>query len=99
MKALMLAAVVGIGSLFVTGSAEAGHGHHGHGHLHRHSRHVHLPRYSFPRPIYGSSWYRSPSYHDTTHLDYHPPTLYRHGSHYHVMPGHYDLHRSGHWHH
>lgn len=42
---------------------------------------------------------RRPWYHDTTHLDYHPPELIRHGRHFHVQPGHYDVHRSGHWHH
>jgi hypothetical protein len=39
------------------------------------------------------------SYHDTTHLDYHPPQLIPHGNHYDVQPGHYDVHRTGHWHH
>ena len=37
--------------------------------------------------------------HDTTHLDYHAPQIRRHGNHFHVQPGHYDVHRSGHWHH
>lgn len=45
-------------------------------------------RYYSPRPVY----------HDTTHLDWHPTTLYRHGSHLHVQPGHYDVHRTGHFH-
>ena len=48
-----------------------------------------------PLPSYGHrGWY-----HDTTHLDYHPTEIRRHGNHYHVQPGHYDVHRSGHWHH
>lgn len=38
-------------------------------------------------------------YHDTTHFDYHAPEVYRHGNHYDIQPGHYDLHRSGHYHH
>lgn len=38
-------------------------------------------------------------YHDTSHLDYHPTQIIPHGNHYHVQPGHYDLHRTGHWHH
>ena len=38
-------------------------------------------------------------YHDTSHFDYHPPQIYRHGNHLHVQPGHYDFHRSGHYHH
>ncbi|MCA9128738.1 MAG: hypothetical protein KDB22_16750 [Planctomycetales bacterium] len=38
-----------------------------------------------------------PVYHDTTHLDYHAPSVIRHGSHYDFVPGHYDVHRTGHW--
>lgn len=38
-----------------------------------------------------------PRWHDTTHLDYHAPSLYRHGSHYHFVPGHYDVHHTGHY--
>jgi hypothetical protein len=37
-------------------------------------------------------------YHDTSHLHYHPGTVVRHRNHFHVVPGHYDVHRSGHWH-
>ena len=43
--------------------------------------------------------YRRPVWHDTTHLDYHGPSLQRHGNHYDYVPGHYDVHRSGHWDH
>ncbi len=69
-------------------------------------------RYVAARPYYGyrdhgyRSHYRSyvPSYHgryyhDTSHFDYHPTEIRRHGNHYDVYPGHYDFHRSGHWHH
>jgi len=38
-------------------------------------------------------------YHDTSHYDYHPPEIYRHGNHFDIQPGHYDFHRSGHYHH
>jgi hypothetical protein len=31
-------------------------------------------------------------------LDYHPGYSWRHGNHFHYEPGHYDLHRDGHWH-
>lgn len=68
--------------------------------------------YSAQRPIYGYNQFGSPygiygghhgvhyrGYHDTTHFDYHPPQIYRHGNHYDFLPGHYDLHRSGHYHH
>ena len=47
-------------------------------------------------PNYG---YRAPVFHDTSHLDYHPPQVIRHRRHFHVQPGHYHLHRTGHWHH
>ena len=30
------------------------------------------------------------------HWDYHPGSIRRHGNHYHVTPGHYDLHVPGH---
>ena len=71
-------------------------GHHD-GH-HRSYRHVYRPRH------YGHSYHhrwhgRHRGYHDTTHFDYHPPEIRRHGFHYDYIPGHYDLHRSGHWHH
>ncbi len=29
------------------------------------------------------------------HYDYHPTEVYRHGSHFHVQPGHYDWHVGG----
>lgn len=37
-------------------------------------------------------------WHDTSHWDYHPPTLQRHGDHFHIVPGHYDWHQTGHMH-
>jgi hypothetical protein len=39
-----------------------------------------------------------PTFHDTSHLHYHPGGVVRHRNHFHVVPGHYDVHRSGHWH-
>ena len=38
-------------------------------------------------------------YHNTSHLDYHAPSLVPHGNHYDYVPGHYDVHQTGHWHH
>ena len=85
------------------GEAKAQFGH-GWGPGHGHSGHVY-------QPVAPSHWghghqthypnfgWRQPTYHDTTHLDYHAPTIRRHGNHLHVQPGHYDVHRSGHWHH
>ncbi|MBB3205014.1 hypothetical protein FHS27_000781 [Rhodopirellula rubra] len=91
---------------FALGSeAQAQHGHGwGHGHSSFHSGHVY-------QPVTPSHWghghqthypnfgWQQPTYHDTTHLDYHAPTIRRHGNHFHVQPGHYDVHRSCHWHH
>ena len=42
--------------------------------------------------IGGTRW------HDTTHLDYHRGSIQRHRLHFHYVPGHYDVHRSGHPH-
>lgn len=42
--------------------------------------------------------YTQPRWHDTSHYDYHPTTVVPHGNHYHVIPGHYDYHQTGHWH-
>lgn len=58
----------------------------------------HYVRYT---PSY-TSWYRSypaHTWHDTSHWDYHPPTIRRHRDHYHVTPGHWDWHQTGHLHH
>jgi len=38
-------------------------------------------------------------FHDTTHLDYHAPQIYRHGNHWEYQRGHFDIHRTGHYHH
>lgn len=70
------------------------------------------PRYNYA-PRYASSSYQNyqPSYqqnyghsnhsyyHDTSHYDYHGPSLQRHGNHYDYVPGHYDYHQTGHYHH
>ena len=42
--------------------------------------------------------YGGTRWHDTSHLDYHPGSIQRHRLHFHYVPGHYDLHRSGHRH-
>jgi hypothetical protein len=41
---------------------------------------------------------RAPVWHDTSHLHYPPGGVVRHRNHFHGVPGHYDVHRSGHWH-
>jgi hypothetical protein len=48
-------------------------------------------RYSYPRHGTHYDW------HDTSHYDYHPPSIRWHGNHIDVTPGHYDYHRQGHW--
>jgi hypothetical protein len=106
MKGLFLASTVGVALLAGGGLAEAGSKHYSHGH-HGHHHHDHHGSwggyysgriYAGPVRTYSAPIYRPPVYHDTTHYDDHPPSVYRHGSHYHYVPGHYDLHRSGHWH-
>lgn len=38
-----------------------------------------------------------PVWHDTSHYDYQPARLLRHGNHYHYEPGGYVFHQTGHW--
>jgi hypothetical protein len=68
-------------------------------------------RFNYGSHNYGHNSYHTPQiqsyghyggqgfYHDTTHLDYHAPQIYRHGNHFDYQPGHFDVHRSGHYHH
>ena len=46
-------------------------------------------------PNFGFSYNSAPRIYPQPHWDYHPTTLRRHGNHYHVIPGHYDLHVPG----
>lgn len=39
-----------------------------------------------------------PTWHDTSHFDYHPGYVVPHGNHLDFVPGHYDFHPSGHYH-
>jgi len=101
---ILIAALCGAG---LTQELQAGHGHnHGH-HNHGHNHHNHGSGWGGG---YGNSWgYVSPGYggyygsygryHNTSHWDYHPTTIVPHRGHYHVIPGHYDWHNTGHWHH
>jgi hypothetical protein len=93
------AIVVAAATLGFAANAQAqwgghGHFHGGHGHIHSYHGHGHgwHGGYGVYRPYYGPTW------HDTTHFDYHPGYHWRHGNHFHYEPGHYHLHRSGHWH-
>ena len=46
----------------------------------------------------GIGFGRPAVWHDTSHLHYHPGGYVRHRGHFDYVPGHYDVHRSGHWH-
>ena len=87
----------GVGSVALADHGHhGGHGHGGHGHGHNHRNRSFYGGANFGG---GGSYYRSgPSWHDTSHYDYHPGGFQRHRNHYHYVPGHYDYHRSGHWH-
>ena len=107
-KVLPVVALAAAFTLGFGGEAQAGHGHgiHGGGHHgSHHGGHVYPSQPSFHVPGHHQSHYPShgiqwhqPQYHDTTHLDWHAPSFQRHGNHFHYQPGHYDVHRTGHWH-
>jgi len=69
-----------------------GHPHGGYRHF-GHSRHA-------PHSVFHGSghWGGHGRWHDTTHLDYHPGGFVPHFNHFHYVPGHYDVHHSGHFH-
>jgi hypothetical protein len=79
---------------FGFGGVRIGVGHHiGH-------RTFHHPRIiRHHSPLYSGHFGHRSYYHDTTHLDYHRPTVIPHNGHFDYVPGHYDVHRTGHWHH
>ncbi|WP_442509007.1 hypothetical protein SH528x_000553 [Novipirellula sp. SH528] len=92
---------VALAALFTftfAGEAQAQHGggfHHGGHHSGHHGGH-HSGGHGF-HSSHGHGW-GFPTYHDTSHLHYHAPQLQRHGNHFHIQPGHFDVHRTGHWH-
>jgi hypothetical protein len=47
---------------------------------------------------YGYHHHHYPSWHDTSHFDYHPGYFAPHGNHFHYVPGHYHFHQTGHYH-
>ena len=101
--------VVGL-TVALGGAAQAQHGchyggHYGeshHGGIHQSGGHAVLPYVPTYRVQPAYTNYTSPSfghrYHDTTHLDYHAPSWVPHNGHYDYQSGHYDVHRTGHWH-
>ncbi len=56
------------------------------------------PRYSYA-PSYTPAYQSQSYYHNTSHYDYHAPSLQRHRGHYDYVPGHYDYHQTGHYDH
>ncbi len=69
------------------GRGYGGYGYGGYGYGQGISVNYYRPSYYNPGPVW----------HDTSHLDYHPPVAVPHGNHYHVQPGHYHQHQTGHW--
>ena len=56
----------------------------------------------YPSTSYwGGGWggWGGRSWHNTTHLDYHPGGYVPHYDHFDYVPGHFDVHYDGHWHH
>ncbi len=106
MKRIVGVVVVAVAAVLSGMSTEAQADHYRHSHYSRNHSHHHS--YSPSRVYIGvggfsySSGYstcspRTPVWHDTSHYDYHPTEVLRHRDHYHVVPGHYDYHRSGHY--
>ncbi len=107
-RAALVIAVTGLG--LVNYEARADHWSFGRNHrtyepVYSHSSHGYgSGGLNYNRDVYRSTgngdYYRtapSPTYHNTTHFDYHPTEVVRHRNHLDVQRGHYDLHRTGHW--
>lgn len=94
--------------LGVQGVASAQHGYGGGGHDSYHGGYGGSGSYHGGSyhggghvPSYGGGYYPqsvAPTYHNTSHYDYHPTQIVPRGNHTHYVPGHYDLHQTGHWH-
>ena len=101
MKRFLMLAVV-VAALATMGSTvEAGHrSHRGHRNYNWNSGHGYNGRY-VSRHSFGHRIHQYPqvhrTWHDTSHLDYHPGQYVPHGNHFDYQPGHYDVHRTGHW--
>lgn len=52
---------------------------------------------NYYRPSFYGGYSQGPVWHNTSHLHYHRGAVVPHGNHYDVYPGHYHMHRSGHW--
>ncbi|MFP6674741.1 MAG: hypothetical protein VB878_06660 [Pirellulaceae bacterium] len=102
MKRIALAVAVVIGlSLTATSKAQAQGFHFSGGGIHvdlgnvHHGGHYGHQSHNRNYNNHFGTQYR---FHNTTHLDWHPGQYYRHGRHFHYSPGHYDIHRTGHYH-
>lgn len=101
MKRFLLIAAIVLG---VFGVANVSDVQAGGGHIHSYNNYGYGNSYYNSGYGYGvGGWgggygWNQPYWHDTSHYHYHPTTIYQHGNHFHVVPGHYDLHRTGHWH-
>ncbi len=82
----ILAAICLIG--IAAAPADAGCGHYGGGY-----------GYSSHSPSYSVGYGGGHTWHNTSHLDWHPGSYQAHGNHFDYGPGHYDVHHTGHWDH
>jgi hypothetical protein len=107
MTKYIVAATLGVVLLGSAGVDEAkAQGFHfgGHG-IHVDVGYPHVGYGYYPHARYvGYGWggwggWGSHSWHDTTHLDYHPGGFVPHYDHYDYVPGHYRVHYDGHWDH
>jgi hypothetical protein len=94
------AAMLAVGVAFFstdTASAQWGryYNNYGYNYRYNHSPNYHYGNYGYR--YYPRSWGTHYHWHDTSHYDYHPPSVRWHGNHFDVTPGHYDYHPQGHW--
>jgi hypothetical protein len=109
MKHLLIAGVASAAAMLMgadTASAQCGYGGYGYSSP---GLSIGYSSFSYPRtssfsigyssyPSYGYGYSSRRSY-SRGHYDWHGPSLYRHGNHYHYQPGHWDYHRGRHHHH
>ena len=93
LSAALMAAGVGFFSADTASAQWNRYGHYGHSYRspYQYGYGNYGHRYYYPRR--GTHYH----YHDTSHYDYHPPSVRWHGNHFDVTPGHYHYHRQGHW--
>ncbi len=106
MKRLLgiVAVVVAVGFVGLSSEARADHrscrSHSSHSHSYsRPSISVNIGGIGFRTGYssYGSCYRPAPVLYGPSHYDYRPIQVIPHRDHYHVIPGHYDYHRTGYW--